>query len=146
MISIGLFFRTYGLLFLLPPSERISRFSHAESPARSNFLITATIFIPLGWLSAQLLLQLFFNLDLGALTCGAVFHYDRKLNGGKFHSNKQLKPNIHLDLEDVTSIETTAESQESSTETSGCENANFVEENSLHFTTGNLRRDLISNV
>jgi len=53
-------------------------FSSIISKARTNFLIIASIFIPVGWILAQGLVRLFLHMDLGGLTCGADFRFEKE--------------------------------------------------------------------
>lgn len=75
-ISLSSFVISHVLVFLATSSTKmIFLYSSTLSMARFNFLLTATIGIPLCWLLSNLLIKVFFHLDLGALQCTPTFRF-----------------------------------------------------------------------
>jgi len=80
--SLVLFVTSHLLVFLATSSTNvIFLYSFTISPARFNFLLIANFGIPSCWVLANILLKLFFYLDLGALQSPSTFKFHRKEDG-----------------------------------------------------------------
>ena len=76
--SMFMFVASHVLFYCHYSSTEMLPYSSSVSQARSNFLIIASIGIPVGWVLAQGFVRLFYHLDLGALTCGLEYHFDNE--------------------------------------------------------------------
>ena len=78
---------SHVLVFLATSSTKmIFLYSSTMSLARFNFLLTATIGIPLFWILSNLLMKLFFCMDeLGALQCTPMFRFGSQEGEENFH-------------------------------------------------------------
>ena len=85
--SLFFFVLTNVLIMVYFPSIDIAYLTFGSlSTARVNFLMIASICIPLGWILSQALVRVFFYLDMGSNSCGAVFNFQEAK--GEKTSNK----------------------------------------------------------
>merc|ERR1711892_1617378 len=74
--STVLFITSHIITYQATSSTKALLYMGQEFKARGNYLMTATVCVPLCWLFSQALLRTFFAMDLGGQTCGLVYEFD----------------------------------------------------------------------